>query len=126
VRAEELPFQGRVIPRLQLDNWVYEAAKKAGAFFLEDTRLIDYSINESYVSAQLKRGSQTKIIKSKIIIGADGSNSTVARIINGNKPSEAYQLLGLRAYYDGVNGPSDRCDIFFTKDNFPGLFWFFP
>ena len=125
-RAEDLPFQGRVIPRLQLDNWVYSAAKNAGASFLEDTRLTDYSINESHVSAQIKQGRQTKNIKAKIIVGADGSNSAVARILNGNKPSEAYQLLGLRAYYEGVNGPSDRCDIFFTKDNFPGLFWFFP
>ena len=126
VRAEELPLQGRVIPRLQLDNWIYEAAKKAGAIFLEDTRLSDYSISESFVSAQIKQGRQTKNIKAKVIIGADGSNSTVARILNGNKPSETYQLLGLRAYYEGVNGPPDRCDIFFTKENFPGLFWFFP
>jgi len=125
-RAEDLPFQGRVIPRLQLDNWIYEAAIKAGASFLEHTRLTNYSIDNSCVLAQIKEGRQTKNIKAKIIIGADGSNSTVARILNGNKPSEAYQLLGLRAYYEGVNGPSDRCDIFFTKDNFPGLFWFFP
>jgi geranylgeranyl reductase family protein len=125
-RAEDLPFQGRVIPRLQLDNWVYTAAKYAGASFLEEARLSDYSINEWCVSAQIKQGRQTKNIKSKLIVGADGSNSTVARILNGNKPSEAYQLLGLRAYYEDVNGPSDRCDIFFTKDNFPGLFWFFP
>lgn len=125
-RAEHLPFQGRVIPRLQLDNWIYEAAKKAGAVFLEDTRLINYSINDNYVSAEIKQGEHIKKIKAKLIAGADGSNSTVARILNGNKPSEAYQLLGLRAYYEGVNGPIDRCDIFFTGDNFPGLFWLFP
>lgn len=125
-RAEDLPFQGRVIPRLQLDNWIYQAAKNAGVSFLEETRLTDYLINEWSVSAQIKQGRQSKNIKAKIIIGADGSNSTVARILNGNKPSDAYQLLGLRAYYEGVNGPADRCDIFFTKHNFPGLFWFFP
>jgi flavin-dependent dehydrogenase len=34
-RAEHLPFQGRVIPRLHLDNWIYEAAKNAGTIFLK-------------------------------------------------------------------------------------------
>jgi flavin-dependent dehydrogenase len=126
VRAEDLPLQGRVIPRLKLDNWIYQEAKKAGAVFLEEARLIDYYIHEPYVLAQIKCTTCTKNIKAKLIVGADGSNSTVSRILNGNKPSETYQLLGLRAYYENVNGPSDRCDIFFTKDNFPGLFWFFP
>ncbi len=125
-RSEELPFQGRVIPRLKLDNWIYEAALKAGAIFLEDTRLINYSIYEDYVSIEIKCGVNNRVLKSKLIAGADGSNSTVARKLNGNKPSEAYQLLGLRAYYEDVNGPTDRCDIFFTGDNFPGLFWLFP
>lgn len=125
-RSEELPFQGRVIPRLQLDNWVYKAAKKAGAVFLEDTRLCNYSVYDDYVLAEIKQGTKSKTLKSKLLVGADGSNSTVARKLNGNKPSEAYQLLGLRAYYEGVNGPTDRCDIFFTGDNFPGLFWLFP
>lgn len=125
-RAEHLPFQGRVIPRLQLDNWIYEAAKNVGAIFFEDTRLVNYSINEEYVLAEIKQGVHTRKLKAKILAGADGSNSAVARILNGNKPAEAYQLLGLRAYYEGVNGPMDRCDIFFTGDNFPGLFWLFP
>lgn len=126
VRSENLPFQGRVIPRLQLDNWIYEAAKKAGAKFLEEARLTDYTVTENSVSAEIKSGSSTTNLKAKILVGADGSNSTVARKLNGNKPSGKYQLLGLRTYYENVNGPADRCDIFFTGDNFPGLFWLFP
>lgn len=125
-RSEELPFQGRIIPRLELDNWIATAAKKAGAVYLEEHRLVDYYVNAHSVQAQVKQAGVTKTIVSKLIVGADGSNSTVARIIKGVKPSEDYQLLGLRAYYEGVNGPGDRCDIFFSGDNFPGLFWFFP
>ncbi len=126
VRSEELPFQGRVIPRLKLDNWIYQAAKKAGAIYYENTRFSNYTVTENYVIAEIKQGPKAITLKAKIIIGADGSNSTVARKLNGNKPSERYQLLGLRAYYENVNGPTDRCDIFFTGDNFPGLFWLFP
>src|SRR5215467_7469169 len=30
-KPEHLPFHARIIPRIELDNWVYETAKKAGA-----------------------------------------------------------------------------------------------
>ena len=125
-KPDHLPFHARIVPRLQLDNWIYEAAKKRGAVFLEDTRLCNYIINENVVTAEVKRGRSTKKIKAKIIVGADGSSSTVARIFNGAKPLDEFQLLGLRAYYEGVNGPADRVDIFFSGDNFPGIYWMFP
>jgi menaquinone-9 beta-reductase len=124
--AEHTSLQGRVIPRLQLDNWIYEAAKNAGACYLESTRLVSYTIQEDYVSIAIKQGTQARSLKAKVIVGADGSNSTVARLFHGSKPDENYQLLGLRAYYEGVSGPANQCDIYFTKENFPGLFWFFP
>ncbi|MEO5648033.1 MAG: geranylgeranyl reductase family protein [Chitinophagaceae bacterium] len=126
IKADNLPFHGRVIPRLILDKWISDAAKKAGAIYLEDARLSTYSTNEDYALAELKTDGSIKKLKTKVIIGADGSNSTVSRILNGSKPKESYQLLGLRAYYEGVNGPVERCDIHFAGDNFPGLFWFFP
>lgn len=125
-RSEKHPFPGRVIPRLILDNWIHEAAAKKGASFLEGSRVVDYTAGEGGVVVQSKSGKNTFSLKCKLIVGADGSNSMVSRKLNGNKPSEAYQLLGLRAYYENVDGPSDRCDIFFTRENFPGLFWLFP
>lgn len=114
-KPDHLPFHARIVPRLQLDNWIYEAAKKMGAVYLEDTRLSDYTIDENVVTAEVKQGRSTKKIKAKIIVGADGSSSTVARIFNGAKPLDEFQLLGLRAYYEGVNGPQDRVDIFFRR-----------
>ncbi|MDB5205607.1 MAG: NAD(P)/FAD-dependent oxidoreductase [Flavisolibacter sp.] len=125
-KPENHLLQGRVIPRLQLDNWIYKAAKKMGAAYLEDARLSSYTVHKEYVLAEIKERNGANHIRAKMIVGADGSNSTVARILHGIKPDEAYQLLGLRAYFEGVNGPDDRCDIFFSKENFPGLFWFFP
>lgn len=125
-KTNSLPFHARIIPRLQLDNWIYEAAKKKGAVFMEDARLVDYTITGSAATAEVKHKGETKFILTKIIVGADGSNSTVARIMNGEKASENFRLLGLRAYYENVNGPDDRVDIFFTKENFPGIYWMFP
>jgi geranylgeranyl reductase family protein len=123
---EGLPFQGRIIPRLKLDNWIYEAAVKAGAMYWQNTRLTDYSVCSDHVLAEVRQGDEITSLKARMLVGADGSNSTVGRILYGAKASEDYQLLGLRSYYEGINGPNDRCDIFFTGENFPGLFWLFP
>ncbi len=125
-KPENLPFHARIIPRIELDNWIYETATKAGAQYLEDSRLINYTTTSSGVIAQLKQGSASKQISAKIIVGADGSNSVVARQIQGGKHADEFQLLGLRTYYENVNGPTDRVDIYFTEDSFPGIYWLFP
>ena len=88
--------------------------KKAGAEYLESMRLINYTVTATSVAAQLKHATSTKQVKAKVIVGADGSNSTVARQMNGGKHTDEFQLLGLRAYYENVNGPTNRVDIYFT------------
>lgn len=125
-KPDNLPYHARIIPRIELDNWIYNTAKKAGAAYLEDTRLISYTITDDAAFATLKQGDQTIKIKAKIIVGADGSNSTVARLMHGAKNSDEFQLLGLRAYYENINGPTDRVDIYFTGESFPGIYWLFP
>jgi geranylgeranyl reductase family protein len=125
-KPEHLPYQARIIPRIELDNWIYETAKKAGATYLEDSRLINYTTTDTGVVAQLKQGVSTKKIKAKVLVGADGSSSTVARQMHGSKHADEFQLLGLRAYYENINGPTDRVDIYFTGDSFPGIYWLFP
>lgn len=125
-KPERLPFHARIIPRLDLDAWIYEAAKKAGAAYVESTRVIGYTPSSHAISVQLKNGEKEFHLRARILVGADGSNSTVARQMRGGKPSEEFQLLGLRAYFGGVDGPDDRVDIYFSEESFPGIFWLFP
>lgn len=125
-KPDHLPYHARIIPRMELDNWICASAKRAGAHFLEDTRLVQYTSGESGVVAQLKQKGSTKNIHAKVLAGADGSGSVVSRSMAGNRHSDEYQLLGLRAYYDNVNGPTDRVDIYFTDESFPGIYWLFP
>ncbi len=125
-KPDHLPFHARIIPRIELDTWIYEAAKKAGAVYLESTRVLKYSITPNAALVTVKTGKEIKVIKAKLLVGADGSSSTIARQFHERKPKEDYQLLGLRAYYENVNGPTDRVDIYFSEGGFPGIFWMFP
>ncbi|GAB3021939.1 hypothetical protein GCM10027051_29040 [Niabella terrae] len=125
-KPDHLPLHARIIPRAELDHWIYEAAKKAGAVFIESARLKSYRLQEGGISAVIKDDSGERILTAKVLVGADGSRSAVARQLHGSKTASRYQLLGLRAYYEGVEGPSDRVDIFFSKESFPGIYWMFP
>lgn len=125
-KPEHLPFHARIIPRIELDDMIYKAAKKAGAKYLESSRVMNYSIGPNAAWAIVKSNKQETLVKARMIVGADGSRSTIARQFHGSKPANDYQLLGLRAYYNNVNGPTDRVDIFFSEEGFPGIFWLFP
>lgn len=125
-KPDHLPYHARIIPRLELDTWIYEAALKAGARYIQSARLTGYEVSGKMVTAKLKTDTQQISLRAKILVGADGSSSTVSRLLNGNAPEDAFRLLGLRSYFEGVNGPQDRVDIYFTEESFPGIFWMFP
>ena len=35
-------------------------------------------------------------------------------------------MLAVRAYYDNVEGPYQRADVYYSSNSFPGYYWFFP
>ncbi len=125
-KPDELPYHARIIPRMELDNLIYEAAKKAGAVYYEQCRVSHYDSNSDRVVTTYRNGREEGRILSKLIVGADGSRSVVARQLKGSKTDAAFQLLGLRAYYEGINGPKNRVDVYFSEENFPGIYWLFP
>ncbi|MDN3724455.1 geranylgeranyl reductase family protein [Aequorivita sp. SDUM287046] len=125
-KPEHLKYHARIIPRIELDDMIYGAAKKQGAIYMESSRVLNYSISPTAAWVTIKTGAGPTTIKSRLIVGADGSRSTIARQLRGVKPADDYQLLGLRAYYNNVNGPTDRVDIYFSEAGFPGIFWMFP
>lgn len=126
VLPEELPYHARIIPRLALDNSIFENAKKQGAVVMEQTRVLSYTVFPNKVVTKLQSGQKPFELVSKILIGADGSRSIVRRILRNETFDDDFQLIGLRAYYDNVAGPRDRMDVYFTEENFPGIYWFFP
>lgn len=74
-------WQGYNINREKFDKWLADEAVRAGTKFLTSTKLVDLDFNEDYVVkiAHVKTLKGEKEIKPKIVIGADGVNSTVTR-----------------------------------------------
>jgi geranylgeranyl reductase family protein len=119
-----LPDYGRCIPRLVLDDWIVAAAQEAGAQILEQRKL--GLRRPQAATLQLKTADGKRTLTSRLIIGADGSSSTIARELRGGPPPDASRIIAIRAYYEGDAGPEDRADLYFASESFPGYYWLFP
>lgn len=75
-----------IVDREKLDKAFAEQAKKAKAKILTSTRLIDVR-NETVFVQHEKRG---EMLKARVIIGADGANSSVRKILKIDAPAENF------------------------------------
>lgn len=125
-RIKELDNYGRVIPRFLLDNWIINLTKQQGVQVITPCKLLNYVTHEHSVMIECEHMGKNKRFLAKILVGADGSNSRVARILQGKKPNPNHKIIAVRAYFEQVNCIPKHAEIFFSKDNFPGYSWFFP
>jgi geranylgeranyl reductase family protein len=121
-----MPAHGVVVPREILDNWIVQAAHLAGAQVYEGYRVKGYELDGDgvLVSGQGQKG--TRQWRARLLVGADGSSSAIARQMHRRLASAYNRIIAVRAYYEGINGPADQADLYFSADSFPGYYWLFP
>lgn len=123
---EGLPDYGRCIPRLQLDAWIVDAARAAGVRVLERTSVLGVDVTRAAATVRARTPDGERALTARLVIGADGSSSTVARELRGAPPPDASRIIAVRAYYEGDAGPEDQSDLYFSAESFPGYYWLFP
>ena len=118
---------GFVCKRFDYDNILFQAAKK-----LCDTRenaeavdLIFEGSRVAGVKAKMKDGSEEEF-RAKVVVGADGANSLVARKTGLAKILPDHYCSAVRGYYEGVGGLRGNIEIHFLPECMPGYFWIFP
>jgi len=105
-----------VIDRGKFDKYMAEEAKKAGVDFKLSTRFLDFKDGEVATSNGKYR--------TKILIGADGPNSSVAKISGIELPKNILSAVQVRAK---SNFDSCAVELWFGSDIAPGLFaWVVP
>jgi flavin-dependent dehydrogenase len=67
-------------------------------------------------------------LKCRMIVGADGTPSTVGRILAGHSLNHKQYCLGVRTYFSGVSGlhPEKFIELYFLEELLPGYLWIFP
>jgi digeranylgeranylglycerophospholipid reductase len=114
-------WSGFSINRKEFDKWLALRAVKGGGELLLETELIDLEVDEKYqvTSALIKTPKEEITLKPKVIIAADGVDSTVLKLmgfeIDFDKTGYVYSFE-----LDNINLKKPKFDHIFFGDFAPG------
>lgn len=126
--SEEDELLSYVMPRVYFDTIIQQHAVDSGAEFraaavkeplLEDCRVVG-------VNAQLN--GSVKPIRSKMVVGADGVTSVVARSIRpkNKQHKDEHRAIAVRAYIHDLEVYPEQVEFFLYNEVLPGYAWIFP
>jgi len=116
---------GFVSQRYNFDNLLFQHAKTySNVTTFEECQLAQVSYENDAVLLKTSEGNMT----CKMVIGADGAHSAVAKCLGDSKVDKSHFCAGLRMYYDGVPAFDEHnyIELYFYKDILPGYLWIFP
>ena len=121
---------GFVCARAVFDEVLFQGAVEAGAEVWQETQVTDLLRDgEQVVGVRVKReGGAEEDVRARVVVGADGAYSVVARRLGMDQLDERHYCAGLRVYYEGVTGfhPLNHVELHFVDEAIPGYFWIFP
>jgi len=130
-----IPFECYCAPRYKFDNLMVNTAVGHGAEFRQGCRVLDVIIeNDQVKGVKVKYRGEESEIGCKLLIGADGAYSQIAKSLGVMKEKSEATYIGQRAYFKGVKldrGLSkhqyDTYGIFCFDDKIkPEYFWVVP
>jgi len=117
---------GYVVSRMDLDSMLMEEVKERGDIHVfEETEVRDIQRVENRIKISTSSGS----FETKLVIGADGNHSLVAKTLGGRKQIDRkHHCAALRQYYENVTWPEgkEHIELHFIDDVLPGYLWVFP
>jgi geranylgeranyl reductase family protein len=123
----DLPAYGQTFPREVLDAVMLDAARAAGAEVHEGTSVTDVHATSGSVEVTARRAGRSVRYVARLVGGADGANSAVARSQGVLENDERRAAVASRAYAVlDDDGERDVAEFFFDREFFPGYGWMFP
>jgi geranylgeranyl reductase family protein len=117
------PF-GHAIPRLHLDEILFRRAQQVGAETIESCEVTDLRIDRAAVTVEASVAGDSCQFTGRIVVGADGASSVVARAVGLEMKDPRYIQLAMRSYGEGLN--LTEAVLYFEEEYFPGFGWVFP
>jgi len=119
---------GFLSPRMHFDNFLFQKIDRSVADVKENCSIKELKKTKNGIECVLEQnGKQIKVL-TKLIVGAEGDRSVVARQPGGIHKEDEYYCAGLRAYFKGVKNfhPQNFIELHFIKELLPGYLWIFP
>lgn len=120
--------KGFVCKRIDFDNSLAELVNNEFALFLTGTALESIEEKPGGLLITIIQEGQRKTVFTKMIAGAEGRSSIVAKQLAKHAMEPAYYSAGIRAYYKNVTGLHQKnyIELHFLKEMQPGYLWIFP
>ncbi|SHJ76926.1 geranylgeranyl reductase family [Hymenobacter daecheongensis DSM 21074] len=119
---------GHIAKRLDFDNFLVEEVRRRPEIDFREN--VDITQHERLPDGRwcLRTADGTEVATVKLLLVANGAQSSFARQIAGHALEPDHHCAGLRAYYEGVTGlsPDNFIELHFIKDFLPGYLWVFP
>lgn len=118
---------GFVCRRKDFDNILFQHAKKM-CKSLERCEVFDLIFGGTKVIGVAARdaGGKEENYYAKVVVGADGVNSVVARKTGCLAADKRHYASAVRAYYSGIASLRGNIEVHFLPESMPGYFWIFP
>ncbi len=117
--------RGLSVRREVLDDILLDCARRAGARVEEGVRVVDLNrdVNGRICGVVATFGANTTrhTIHARLVVGADGLRSTVARRLGVARHSRWPKRLALVSHFRGVDGLTDLAEMHVERDGFVGI-----
>lgn len=117
-----------MIRRRDLDAWLLNEARRAGAHIVERTAVAGLLYEGERVSGVSVRCADGTVreISSRVVVGADGASSVVAQAVGAFSRQPEHTCIAGRAYVHGLSLPAPYLEVFTTPKVLPGCAWIVP
>jgi len=114
--------RGLSIRRHDLDRVLLESARRSGAVVLEGARVTALQRPPGGGFEVIARGSSgTEVLRARILIGADGRNSFVARRLGMRRPEPRHRKWAVMAHVRGAGAQGDHGEMIVTPYGYCGI-----
>ena len=119
---------GFIAKRFDFDYWLFQKAQSPYATILSGAKVDSLTREDTYVRVVFTVDGNAQSLTSKLIIGAEGDRSIVAKSFSEIKKENDHYCAGIRAYYTGVTGLHEKnfIELHFIDELLPGYLWIFP
>jgi geranylgeranyl reductase family protein len=127
--STETHAPGFISKRIDFDASLFNRLDRNYAQVFDGTELINVEKTNNGITLQLKNNTEEFEIKDvKMLIGAEGDRSIVAKKLSNIKKEHDHYCAGIRAYYKGVTElhAQNFIELHFLEELLPGYFWIFP
>jgi geranylgeranyl reductase family protein len=122
----DLPPHGFVVPRDELDTLLLERARQAGACVRQACAATAVRRESGRMCVETRSGGQQIALSARLVVGADGVESAVARSAGLRRTDRRHISISQRAYVEGIDVDGGETTIWFDEDQIPGYGWMFP